>query len=140
MDRKRLFRLIVYFRRGHGTWFAMWMSFLNFIVIQYRLLIENVWFLRNFFTSLSMFAAMFLAIYIPVATLVGWLDYKKMTKPREREADYYFTHPTFKERELTFPAWITVLKTLEKLMEKQGMDPAEIRSVRERLERFLRRA
>jgi len=118
----------------------MWMSFLNFILIQYRLLIENVWFLRNFFTSLTMFATMFLAIYIPVATLVGWYDYKKMTKPREREADYYFTHPTFKERELTFPAWITVLKTLEKLMEKQGMDPGEVRAVRERLEVFLRRA
>ena len=137
MDSKRLLRWIVYFRRGHSSWFAMLLSFLNFIVIQYRLLIEQIPFLRNMFSSLTVFTLLFIAVYVPTATLFGWLDYKRLTKPRELEADYYFTHPSYKEREYYFPFFIYTLKTLKKLLEKHGVKDPEIDYLIKKIEKFM---
>ena len=133
----RLLRWIVYFRRGHSSWFAMALGFLNFIVIQYRLLIENVPFLKNIFVRLWVFALLFIAVYVPVATLVGWIDYKRLTKPREVEADYYYVHPTYKEKEYFIPAQIITLEALIKLMKKQGMDTRELEEMKKKLLDFL---
>ena len=77
----RLLRMWSYFRRGHGTYLAFLVSLLNFVVIQYRLLIDYVSALKEVFPSLSMFVATFLIIYFPVATFVGWLDYRRLSAP-----------------------------------------------------------
>ncbi len=76
-------RLWVYFRRGHSTYLAFLLSFANFIVIQYRLLIESVGIFRLLFASLTAFAATFLLVYVPVATVIGWLDMRKGMLPVE---------------------------------------------------------
>jgi len=81
--RDRVFRYFYYFRRGHSTYFVYLISFLNFIVIQYRLLIEKIPFLEYFFQSLTIFAVVFFATYIPVAILIGWLDVKRGAVPIE---------------------------------------------------------
>jgi hypothetical protein len=57
------------------------MSFTNFMVIQYRLFIENIPLLNAIFSSLSIFAVTFFAVYLPVATIIGWQDYKKFAVP-----------------------------------------------------------
>jgi len=79
----RVFRYFYYFRRGHSTYFVYLISFLNFIVIQYRLLIERIPFLEYVFQSLTAFALAFFATYIPVAILIGWLDVRRGAVPVE---------------------------------------------------------
>ena len=76
-NKQRILRWWTYFRRGHNTYLVFLMSFANFIVIQYRLLIEYVPFLKYMFSSLTAFALTFIAIYIPLSIIIGWLDYKK---------------------------------------------------------------
>jgi len=79
----RILRYWTYFRRGHATYLAFLMSLANFMVIQYRLLIEYVPFLEALFSSLTAFAATFFLVYLPIATVVGWLDYKKLAVPMD---------------------------------------------------------
>lgn len=47
------------------------MSFVNFVLIFYRLLIEQIDFLGNVFSHLWIFVIIFLTIYIPVAIIIG---------------------------------------------------------------------
>ena len=77
----KFLRYWTYFRRGHTTYLAFLMSFANFMVIQYRLLIEYVSFLEALFSSLTAFALTFFLVYMPIATVIGWLDYKKFAVP-----------------------------------------------------------
>lgn len=77
----RILRWWSYFRRGHSTYLVFLISFANFIVIQYRLLVEYVPPLRVVFTNLLAFAIAFFIIYIPLAVIIGWLDYRKFAVP-----------------------------------------------------------
>jgi len=79
----KILRLWVYFRRGHGTYLAFILSFWNFIVIQYRLLIQKIPVLQSIFTSLLDFMIVFFAIYIPVCILIGYYDYKRFSVIQE---------------------------------------------------------
>jgi len=56
-------------------------SFLNFIVIQWRLLIEEIELLKALFQNLYTFIILFFVTYIPLATIIGWLDYKRGAVP-----------------------------------------------------------
>ena len=83
VEKDRVLRYWTYFRRGHGTYLAFFMSFANFMVIQYRLLVEYVPFLQALFTSLIAFTASFFLVYMPIATIIGFLDYKKFAVPMD---------------------------------------------------------
>ena len=74
---RRGLRYWAYFRRGHGIYLALLISFLNFLVIQYRLLIQQAPALSGLFHGLAEFAAAFTLIYAVAATLIGWIDYKR---------------------------------------------------------------
>ncbi|RLG80811.1 MAG: hypothetical protein DRO13_02780 [Thermoprotei archaeon] len=74
-------RLWSYFRRGHSTYLVFLMSFANFVVIQYRLLIEYIPVLKLVFSSLAAFAITFFLVYVPLAVVIGWLDYEKLAVP-----------------------------------------------------------
>lgn len=67
----------MYFLRGHNSWFYFVFWLVNFTVIIYKLLLEDLslpeWMSFPFFFSL------FILIYIPLATIVGKLDYRKGT-------------------------------------------------------------
>ena len=63
------------------TYLAFLMSFANFMVIQYRLLVQYIPVLDALFSSLTAFAATFFLVYLPTATIIGWLDYKKLAVP-----------------------------------------------------------
>ena len=58
-------------RQGHGMYLVFAMSFVNFVLIFYRLLIEQIDFLGDLFSNLWIFVAVFLVIYIPAAILIG---------------------------------------------------------------------
>jgi len=81
--KERLSRYWTYFRRGHSIYLAFWLSFANFITIQYNLLVKNVVFLRDIFTHLTYFAIAFLLLYIPAAMIIGWYDYRRFAVPVE---------------------------------------------------------
>ena len=77
-------RCWTYFRRGHSVYLVFLMSFLNFIVIQYRLVVQNIPILYKTLPRLWIFTIVLLATYIPIATIIGWLDYKKGSVPTDR--------------------------------------------------------
>lgn len=66
----------VYFRSGHGTYLVYTTALTNFILIFYRLLVEQVSFFNAIFPSLTIFVIIFLGLYVPVAILVGRWHFK----------------------------------------------------------------
>lgn len=79
--KSRLFRWFIYFKAGHGAYLTFLLSFANFIVIQYNLLISSVPLLATLFPRFAYFIATFIIIYIPTSTVIGWIDYKRGTVP-----------------------------------------------------------
>jgi len=128
--RERVYRYVVYFRRGHGSWLAYLISFANFVVIQYRLLVERIPFLESLLPSLSAFIATFFLVYVPLAVIIGRYDIKKATVPKEVEVSPFFYRPLGKEVKVYFPVWDTILGALEKIAEKEGLE-GEIKRIKE---------
>jgi len=60
------------FRQGHSVYLIFVLTFINFILISYRLLIERVAAFKEIVPELWIFALMFIVIYIPAATLIGF--------------------------------------------------------------------
>jgi len=83
-QRDRLLRWLTYFRRGHAAYLAFMISLANFVVIQYRLLVQYVPWLETIFQNLTYFAIIFFLLYIPLAVTIGWYDYKRFAVPMER--------------------------------------------------------
>ncbi len=68
------------FRQGHSYYLIFAMSFANFILIAYRLLVERVDALNELFSSLWLFVAAFIALYVPAAILIGHWHHKTQVK------------------------------------------------------------
>ena len=81
VSKQRVLRWFIYFRRGHGTYLVFLLSFANFIVIQYRLLIQYIPVFELLFSSLLSFTIAFFLCYVPLAVVVGWLDTKRGSVP-----------------------------------------------------------
>ena len=79
--KNRLLRYWAYFRRGHGVYLAFAITFLNFIVLQWSLLIEQIEPLRILLGQLYVFAIVFFVTYLPLAVIIGWVDYKRGSVP-----------------------------------------------------------
>ena len=61
------------FRNGHSIYLIFLMTFANFVTIQYKLLIEKVPFLsHSIFSSIWVFAILFVAVYVPLGMLIGY--------------------------------------------------------------------
>ena len=56
---------------GHSVYLIFAMTFANFIVIQYRLLIERLPSLQDILDNLWIFAIIFAVIYLPTAIGIG---------------------------------------------------------------------
>ena len=74
------------FRQGHGMYLVFAMSFTNFVLIFYRLLVEQIDFLGVVFTNLWIFLVIFLAVYIPAAILIGNWHRKTQMKIEHEQA------------------------------------------------------
>ena len=59
------------FRQGHSIYLIFILTFVNFILIAYRLLIEKVSIFKELIPELWIFALLFISIYIPAAILIG---------------------------------------------------------------------
>ena len=60
------------FRQGHSTYLIFVLTFINFVLIAYRLLIEKVSFFKELIPELWIFVLLFLGIYIPSSILTGY--------------------------------------------------------------------
>ena len=60
------------FRQGHSVYLIFALTFINFILISYRLLIERVTVFKELVPELWIFAVLFIVAYIPAATLIGF--------------------------------------------------------------------
>ena len=60
------------FRQGHSVYLIFMLTFINFILISYRLLIEKVIIFKELFPELWIFAVLFIVCYIPAAVLIGF--------------------------------------------------------------------
>jgi hypothetical protein len=74
---RKLRDLWIYFKTGHNGYLTYTLSILNFIVLQQRLLIENIPFLSKYISSLSLFMVLFFFTYIPMAVLIGFFEFRK---------------------------------------------------------------
>ena len=59
------------FRQGHSIYLIFILTFVNFILISYRLLIEKITIFKELIPELWIFALLFISIYIPAAILIG---------------------------------------------------------------------
>lgn len=69
--------LWIYFKTGHSTYLVYMLSILNFVVLQHRLLIQYIPFLSQYLGRLSNFIILFVATYMPVAIVIGYLEFRK---------------------------------------------------------------
>ena len=60
------------FRQGHSIYLVFVLTFINFILISYRLLIERVTVFKELVPDLWIFAVLFIIIYAPSAILIGF--------------------------------------------------------------------
>ena len=74
------------FRQGHGMYLIFAMSFVNFVLIFYRLLIEEINVLGEIFSNLWIFVVIFLAAYIPAAILIGNWHRKTQMKIEHKQS------------------------------------------------------
>ena len=70
-DKKWMRRRWFDFRMGHSLYLIFAMTFANFIVIQYRLLIERLPSFQDILINLWIFAIIFAVIYVPTAIGIG---------------------------------------------------------------------
>ena len=81
------------FRMGHSTYLIFLLTFVNFILISYRLLIEKIPFLQEFIPQLWIFVVGFLAIYIPVSIIIGY--WHRKTQVKVEQTLKYFEAPFY---------------------------------------------
>ena len=60
------------FRQGHSVYLIFMLTFINFILISYRLLIEKVGIFKELIPDLWLFAVLFIVIYVPAAIIIGY--------------------------------------------------------------------
>ena len=60
------------FRIGHSTYLIFILTFVNFVLIAYRLLIEKISFFKELVPELWIFTLLFLVLYIPAAIIIGY--------------------------------------------------------------------
>lgn len=96
-----------YLIRGHSQWFALALTLVNFTVIFYKLLVEDLNFVPTFLRRYWIFTTLFITLYIAVSTIVGKLDYEKGTFKSQQ-----------KVVQNTSPIWEEVFNRLERLEEK----------------------
>jgi len=60
------------FRQGHSIYLIFVLTFVNFILIAYRLLIERVAIFKDLIPELWIFALMFILLYVPTAIIIGF--------------------------------------------------------------------
>jgi hypothetical protein len=95
------------------------MTFANFMVIQYALLIQRIPALQPVFSSMWVFAAIFISAYVPLAIVIGYWHRKTQWKV-EQEA-------MFNENVVQARLWLFMINLIEgKATEKERKEMREL--------------
>lgn len=113
------------FRNGHSIYLVFILTFVNFILITYNFAIERITFLQGIIDNTLVFAALFIAVYIPTAILIGYYHRKKQ----------YVIENEAWTKENWIWAWISMYQI--RLIEGK-VTPEETRLVKEYLEAILK--
>jgi hypothetical protein len=107
------------FRQGHTIYLVFAMTFLNFITIQYALLIDRVPALNSIFSNLWVFALVFIGAYMPLAIVIGYWHRKTQWKV-EQEA-------MFNENVVQARLWLFMIRLVQgKVSEKERAEMQEM--------------
>ena len=108
------------FRQGNGIYLIFLITFSEFIVIQYKLLIDKVTFINSFIGgNIIGFALIFFAIYIPLSIVIGYWHRKNQLKV-DSEA-------LFKENKIGATLWLFVIDLIDdKLTDREKQEMREM--------------
>jgi hypothetical protein len=108
------------FRHGQGIYLGFFIYFADTILIQYALLIEKFPFIDSLLgANLVGFAITFIALYVPLATIIGYW-HRKSQWTVEVEA-------LFKENKVGAMMWLFVIDLVEgKINEKEKKEMREV--------------
>ena len=108
------------FRHGQGIYLGFFIYFADTILIQYALLIEKFPFIDSLLgANIVGFAIIFIALYIPLATIIGYW-HRKSQWTVEVEA-------LFKENKVGAIMWLFVIDLVEgKINEKEKKEMREM--------------
>jgi uncharacterized protein (DUF2235 family) len=67
-------------RSGHSIYLMFGLTFVNFVIIAYRFLIEKDTVFEEIFESMWIFGLIFLVTYIPVSIIIGYWHRKTQLK------------------------------------------------------------
>ena len=102
------------------------MTFLNFVTIQYALLVDRVPILNSVFPSLWIFAIVFITAYLPLAIVIGYWHRKTQWKV-EQEA-------MFNENVVQARMWLFLIRLVQgKVSDKEQSE------MREMLEKIIKK-
>jgi hypothetical protein len=104
------------FRQGHSIYLIFLMTFANFIVIQYRLLIDRMPSIDSLTGgNIVGFAMTFIAIYVPLSIIIGYWHRKSQWRV-EAEA-------LFNENRIGATMWLFVIDLIDgKITEQEKKD------------------
>jgi len=77
-------RLKLYFLRGHSQWFVYVFSLTNFSLLFYNFLFKNLRFIPEALKQFYIFFSLFIILYVPIAMIIGYFDFKKGTFKAEQ--------------------------------------------------------
>ena len=134
-----MFRAWYYFRNGYGTYLSFPVGFVTFVSTTYYLAVKNIGFLQDVFPRFYMFAVAAIIILFPLGVLIGWLHMKRtlafptqMAITVESNPYNYRIMPGISS-EIRWPMWHLMLRTIEKISEKENVLSLEERKAFEEL-------
>jgi hypothetical protein len=145
---KFLFRCWYYFRLGYGTYLTFVIGFVSTVTTVYYLLIKNVPVLLNLFSSFTNFVIIGAVLLIPTGVLFGWFHMKR-TLAYSSEVDisieanpYYYKLSPGCASEVQYPAYLSMIKMLKRIEEKEDLltpkEKAEIEDLERKLETLIK--
>lgn len=126
MNFKFLQRRWLDFRNGHSIYLIFTMAFLQFVITTYTLGIERIDVLNAVFPSMTIWAVIFVSVYIPSAIVIGYWH---------RRNQYSVENEALLKENWVW-AWINLYQI--RLIEGKAT-PEETRQVKEFLEAVLKR-
>ena len=136
-----IYRAWFYFRVGYSTYLALLVGIASNLLLFYRLGIQEIDFLHDWFTSLTLFALTAILVLLPLSIGTG-LYHMKRTGAYAADAavsteqnPYAYKAIPGKEQEVLYPVLALTLKGLVKVLEKQPVTEDEKHEFEKALEK-----
>ena len=139
-----IYRAWFYFRVGYSTYLALLVGIASNLLLFYRLGIQEIDLLHDWFTSLTLFAVTAILVLLPVSIGAG-LYHMKRTGAYAADAavsteqnPYAYKAVPGKEQEVLYPVLALTLKGLVKVLERQPVTEEEKQEFEKALEKTNR--